>query len=226
MYEALGRYDDAVIDYKAVLKAAPNDPSGWNNLVTFSLAAFRAAPRELVLTVTQHMWTGVTFAPSTAILAIPECFAGMQGNVRMAQGAWKEAADFYGKAYKLAPQFSFAAANQSLALYQQGRMTEAVREMRRASRGFLHALTSLCCAELMHSRCRTLLRRFPDFPDMRAALAAASWRVGDVGEAETNWARVEDPRYGDLTWLARWRRWPPRIREDLENFLAIKASSG
>ena len=34
MYEALARYDDAVIDYKAVLKAAPNDPSGWNNLVS------------------------------------------------------------------------------------------------------------------------------------------------------------------------------------------------
>ena len=34
VYEALARYDDAVIDYKAVLKAAPNDPSGWNNLVS------------------------------------------------------------------------------------------------------------------------------------------------------------------------------------------------
>ena len=34
MYEALARYDDAVVDYKAVLKAAPNDPSGWNNLVS------------------------------------------------------------------------------------------------------------------------------------------------------------------------------------------------
>lgn len=33
VYEALARYDDAVVDYKAVLKAAPNDPSGWNNLV-------------------------------------------------------------------------------------------------------------------------------------------------------------------------------------------------
>lgn len=48
----------------------------------------------------------------------------------MAQGAWKEAAEFYGKAYKLAPQFSFAAANQSLALYQQGDTKDAVREMR------------------------------------------------------------------------------------------------
>ena len=29
---------------------------------------------------------------------------------------------------------------------------------------------------------------------MRAALTAASWRAGDLGEAENNWNRVEDPR--------------------------------
>lgn len=155
VYEALGRYDDAVVDYQAVLKAQPNDPSGWNNL----------------------------------------------GNCRMAQGAWQDAADFYGKAYKLAPGFSFAAANQSLALYQLGKTKEAIRTM------------------------KSLLRRYPDFPDMRAALTAASWRAGELGEAESNWSRVEDPRYGDPKWLERWRRWPPQIRADLENFLNIRASS-
>jgi hypothetical protein len=41
---------------------------------------------------------------------------------------------------------------------------------------------------------RSLLRRYPDFPDMRAALAAAQWAAGREGDAETNWERVEDPR--------------------------------
>jgi hypothetical protein len=41
---------------------------------------------------------------------------------------------------------------------------------------------------------RGLLRRYPDFPDMRAALAAAQWAAGREGDAETNWLRVEDPR--------------------------------
>ena len=50
--------------------------------------------------------------------------------MKLAQGAWAEAAEYYGKAYKLAPSFSFAAANQSLALYQQGKLKESVREMR------------------------------------------------------------------------------------------------
>lgn len=41
---------------------------------------------------------------------------------------------------------------------------------------------------------RSLLRRYPDFPDMRAALAAAQWAAGREGDAETNWQRVEDIR--------------------------------
>ncbi len=30
--EALGRWEEAIADYRAVLAAAPNDPAGWNNL--------------------------------------------------------------------------------------------------------------------------------------------------------------------------------------------------
>lgn len=63
--------------------------------------------------------------------------------------------------------------------------------------------TDMCCplcAHLTHlsmpacREMRTLLRRYPDFPDMRAALAAAQWAAGREGDAETNWQRVEDPR--------------------------------
>ena len=44
---------------------------------------------------------------------------------------------------------------------------------------------------------RALLRRYPDFPDMRAALCAAQWEAGNISDAESNWLRVEDPRYSD-----------------------------
>lgn len=30
--EALGRFDEAITDYRAVLAVAPNDPAAWNNL--------------------------------------------------------------------------------------------------------------------------------------------------------------------------------------------------
>lgn len=41
---------------------------------------------------------------------------------------------------------------------------------------------------------RALLRRYPDFSDVRAALAAALWATGKEGEAETMWERVDDAR--------------------------------
>lgn len=102
-----------------------------------------------------------------------------------------------------------------MALYQLGETQEAVREM------------------------RALLRRYPGFDDMRAALAGALWALGKEGDAETNWERVDDPRYRyvcarvawcvdnganrDLRWLANERRWPPRLQEDLGNFLRGKS---
>lgn len=70
---------------------------------------------------------------------------------------------------------------------------------------------------------RTLLRRYPDFPDMRAALAAALWASGKEAEAEGQWSRVEDGRYKDVTWLKQNRRWPPALVGALQAFLQLKS---
>lgn len=70
--------------------------------------------------------------------------------------------------------------------------------------------------------CRALLRRYPDFPDMRAALAAADWSIGKLGDAESNYQRLNDPRYRDRDWLKVNRRWPPKLLSAWEAFLDIK----
>ncbi|GIM15014.1 hypothetical protein Vretimale_17892 [Volvox reticuliferus] len=119
------------------------------------------------------------------------------GNATAGLGRWSEAVDYYGRAAQLAPNFAFAAANRAVALFEVGRTDEAIREM------------------------RTLLRRYPDFNDMRAALAGALWSIGKEGDAENQWARVDDPRYRDSSWLRRNRRWPPRMTESLEAFLKL-----
>ena len=53
----------------------------------------------------------------------------------MRAGNYEEAARFYQRATQLAPAFSFAAANRTLALYQAGQTNEAMREMRCARTG-------------------------------------------------------------------------------------------
>jgi lipoprotein NlpI len=48
-------------------------------------------------------------------------------------GKYDEAAKYYQRAVQLAPSFSFAAANRTLALYAGGKTDEAMREMRCSS---------------------------------------------------------------------------------------------
>lgn len=84
MLEALGQFEDALTDYRAVLAVQPQDPAGWNNL----------------------------------------------GNASAGLGRWRDAADFYGKAASLAPEFAFSAANKAVAMFQLGETNESMREMR------------------------------------------------------------------------------------------------
>jgi tetratricopeptide (TPR) repeat protein len=85
------------------------------------------------------------------------------GNTNLGMGNYGEAADYFARAAALSPVFSFASANRCVALFAAGRVNESMREM------------------------RALLRRYPDFPDTRAALTAALWSIGKEVEAETNW---------------------------------------
>ncbi|NES25037.1 MAG: hypothetical protein F6K41_40555, partial [Symploca sp. SIO3E6] len=100
---------------------------------------------------------------------------------------------------KLAPNLAFPRANYALALYQIGQKQEAIRTM------------------------RNLIRKYPQFPDVRAALTAALWEEGKLGEAESNWVAVVglDKRYQDLDWVSNVRRWPPLMVKALEKFLKL-----
>ncbi|DBA74638.1 TPA: hypothetical protein ACH3X2_009418 [Trebouxia sp. C0005] len=136
-----------------------------------------------------------------AVLAVqPQDPAGWNnlGNASAGLGRWKDAKEFYGKAASLAPEFAFSVANKAVAMFQLGETNESMREM------------------------RALLRRYPDFPDMRAALAAADWSIGKLGDAESNYQRLNDPRYRDRDWLKVNRRWPPKLLSAWEAFLDIK----
>eukprot|EP00892_Ulva_mutabilis_P011591 jgi/Ulvmu1/8804/UM048_0059.1 len=120
------------------------------------------------------------------------------GNTNLGMGNYDAAARYFGRAASMAPTFSFASANRCVALFAAGRTNESMREM------------------------RAVLRRYPDFPDTRAALTAALWSIGKEAEAESNWQRVDDPRYRDKQWLREDRRWPPELVKALSAFLEIR----
>ncbi len=121
------------------------------------------------------------------------------GNAKAGLKDWQTAVEYYHKATELSPNFAFAGANESLALYQLGKKDEALRKM------------------------RNLVRKYPMFPDMRAALTAVLWENGKQGEAESNWVATIgiDSRYRDVEWLRQVRRWPPNMIVALEKFLTL-----
>ncbi len=123
-----------------------------------------------------------------------------RGNAEAGLGDWPAALKDYQQATLLAHDYAFARANYALALYQTGETQESTRLM------------------------RNLVRKYPQFADMRAALAAALWALGQRGEAESYWAAVVglDGRYKDLTWVQETRRWPPAMVSALDQFLRLQ----
>ena len=86
------------------------------------------------------------------------------GNAKGALGRWDEAmADFLESSRGSEDMREIALANYALAAFQSGREDVAV------------------------ATCRKLLRRDPEFLDMRAALAAILWALGDETSAEAEW---------------------------------------
>ena len=122
-----------------------------------------------------------------------------RGNAKAGRENWQDALADYQKAADLAPNFPLARGNASLIMYQIGDRSEAIRNM------------------------RNLVRKYPMYSDMRAALAAALWVEGQQGEAESNWVAAVglDSRYQDLDWIANIRRWPPKMVGALEKFLNL-----
>jgi tetratricopeptide (TPR) repeat protein len=182
-----GKLDQALIDYTTAINLCPwsVDPVLNRGVAYENMGRFEESVQDY-----------------RSVLAVqpddPSAWNNL-GNVSgWGLGRWKEAAGYFEKAIKLAPQFSFAAANRALALYEAGEVGTAVREMQK------------------------LLRRYPGFDDMRAALAAAYWQAGKTGEAEMEWTRVDDTRYKDQKWLETERHWPPTLRAALGALIEIR----
>ncbi len=122
-----------------------------------------------------------------------------RGNAEAGQNEWELAIADYQAAITLQPSFSLAYGNYALALYQTGDIPKSMQIM------------------------KSLVRKYPSFVDMRAALTAALWEQGQQGEAESNWVAVVglDSRYKDLNWVTKVRRWPPKMVGALEKFLTL-----
>ena len=123
-------------------------------------------------------------------------------NVMGTKGEWKKAKDLLDQAIRIRPGFAMAKSSKALVEYQLGEFKQAEADL------------------------RSLTRKYPMFPDSRAALSAILSRNKLVGEAKSNWVAAEglDKRYSDKDWLLDIRRWPPLPTDDLMIFLRSQNS--
>lgn len=124
-----------------------------------------------------------------------------RGNALGALGEWEEAATCFHMAAVMSRDNVFARANEAYALYEMGRRKESVQMM------------------------ESLLRRYPTFTDVRAALVSVYWTDARQGEAENYWLTVlsEDVRYKEQDWVRDIRRWPPSLQRELDNFRSLRS---
>jgi len=149
----------------------------------------------------QKLWTKAIADYNYVLSLTPQDPVALnnRGNAKAGQQKWQAALEDYQEAANLAPTFPMARGNASLIQYQLGAREEAIRNM------------------------RNLVRKYPMYADMRAALAATLWVEGKQGEAESNWVATVglDNRYQDLNWLENIRRWPPSMIQALSQFLSL-----
>lgn len=113
--EALGRFDEAVADYRAVLAVAPGDPAAWNNLGNalagkgdWCAAVWGCGGMGGRVSVAAA-WPRMPLAaaPRPCCRRSRLCHAAAAAS--HTRHGREAAAECYGKAVQLAPQFSFAA---------------------------------------------------------------------------------------------------------------------
>jgi len=105
-------------------------------------------------------------------------------------------------------RYSESRANEALALYEVGRVDEGLKAM------------------------NDVVRKNPGFADMRVALAAHYWSVGDYINALKEWRFVCDNisvgcvAYEDIDWLRNVRRWPSKMVKNFESFYKREIPDG
>lgn len=138
----------------------------------------------------------------SAIVNDPEEFAAWYnlGNVDVKVQDYDGALVAYERASALAPGIAGYRLKQALVLFQLNRPVEA----RKLVEG--------------------LVRKYPNYAEAHAALAAILWSEDRRSSAEDQFteATIREPLYREIGWVNTALQWPPSIVQAMENFLSIK----
>mmetsp|Transcript_14677 Transcript_14677/g.41874 ORF Transcript_14677/g.41874 Transcript_14677/m.41874 type:complete len:305 (-) Transcript_14677:9-923(-) len=184
-----------------IIDFAPDTSAAWSNRGTFRLQRGKWSEGLGDLEKAIELEGGVDNADGY--------LTNNYANALGATGQWDEALRVYKQSAELGAKRGepdlqeIAEANYALGLMQTSRDQEALEEV------------------------RSLLRKDPNFLDMRAAEAAILWALRDESGAETAWSALQTADEGGLyakqLAIARVQsRWPPRVTAALSAFITVQ----
>lgn len=66
-------------------------------------------------------------------------------------------------------------------------------------------------------------RKYSNYAEAHAALAAVEWSRGDAERAEQQFYRAvaQDERWNNMGWILENTRWPPKLESAMQRFLSM-----
>ncbi|KAG0570608.1 hypothetical protein KC19_6G174800 [Ceratodon purpureus] len=217
----VGDLENAENLFSELLKEDPNSASVWSNRgsVRVSMQKYEQAAEDFTKAIALAPEAPVPFlnraisyeAMGRFDEAIGDCKAAIVndpdeyaawfnlGNVDVRVGDFDNALKAYSRASFLAPGIAGYRLKQALVLFQLDRLEET----RKLVQG--------------------LVRKYPNYAEAHAVLAAVLWKEGnrDQAEGQFNEATSREPRYKDIRWVRNELQWPPGIMTAMGKFLNI-----
>ncbi|KAH7441707.1 hypothetical protein KP509_03G050100 [Ceratopteris richardii] len=207
--------------FSELIQEEPQSASAWSNRgsVRMSLSLFEDAREDFTQAIqlapaapVPYLNRAIAFEAlgrfeeaindcKSAIERDPEEYAAWfnLGNVNSRVKNYEEALTAFEKASLLAPGIAGYRLKEALVLFQLERLDEAKKLL------------------------QGLVRKYPNYAEAHAALAAVLWSEGERSRAEEQFteATKREPLYNNLSWVRRQLLWPPNVVKAMENFLSI-----
>jgi len=187
--------------FTELIEEDPENASVWSNRgsVRLSMDKFDEATADFSKAINLAPEAPVPFL--NRAIAYEEFAAWYNlGNVDVKVQDYDGALVAYERASALAPGIAGYRLKQALVLFQLNRPVEA----RKLVEG--------------------LVRKYPNYAEAHAALAAILWSEDRRSSAEDQFteATIREPLYREIGWVNTALQWPPSIVQAMENFLSIK----
>lgn len=217
-----GDLENAERLFTVLIEENPNSASVWSNRgsVRLSMERWEDAVEDLTKAVELAPYAPVPFLNRAIAFealgkyseAVSDCKTAIEndpkeyaawfnlGNVESKLQEYTKALDAYERAAILAPGIAGYRLREASMLFQLDRSEEAAKVM------------------------QGLVRKYPNYAEARAALAAVLWSENRRSSAEEQYSEAtqQEPRFKSMGWVRKTLQWPPGLENALENFLGIK----